>query len=127
MTVNRAIRAAIAGFVLAALVILPGALRTYAQEPGPQGPPPAEQPAPPKPPTGQQQGPGTPSDQAPQVAIAVESNLVHVDAVVTEEDGNILTGLKKENFRILDEGQPQQITNFSPTDAPVTIVILMEF
>ena len=127
MTVNRAIRATIAGFMLAALLVLPCALTTYAQESGPQGPPPADQPAPPKPPTGQQQGAGKPSDQAPQVAIAVESNLVHVDAVVTDEDGNILTGLKKENFRILDEGQPQQITNFSPTDAPVTIVILMEF
>jgi VWFA-related protein len=127
MKANRAIRAALIGVGVAALVILPGALTTFAQQTGPQGPPPAEQPAPPKPPTGQQQGPGKPSEQAPQVAISIESNLVHVDAVVTDEDGNILTGLKKENFRILDEGQPQQITNFSPTEAPVTIVILMEF
>jgi VWFA-related protein len=127
MRVNRAIRAALVGFVMAALVILPGALATFAQQTGPRGPAPAEQPAPPKPPTGQQQGQQQPSQQAPQVAIAVESNLVHIDAVVTDEDGNILTGLKKENFRILDEGQPQQVTNFSPTEAPVTIVILMEF
>ena len=127
MRVKRAIRAALVGIGAAALVILPGALTTFAQQTGPQGPPPAEQPAPPKPPTGQQQAPGKPSEQAPQVAISIESNLVHVDAVVTDEDGNILTGLKKENFRILDEGQPQQITNFSPTDAPITVVILMEF
>ena len=127
MRVNRALRAALFGFGMATLVILPGALPTFAQQTGPQGPAPAEQQAPPKPPTGQQQTPGKPSDQAPQVAIAVESNLVHIDAVVTDEDGNILNGLKKENFRILDEGQPQQITNFSPTDAPVTVVILMEF
>jgi VWFA-related protein len=113
--------------VMGALMILAGALTTFAQDNGPQGPPPAEQTAPPKPPTGQQQGSGKPSDQAPQVAIAVESNLVHVEAVVTDEDGNILTGLKKENFRVLDDGQPQQITNFSPTDAPITIVILMEY
>ena len=26
-----------------------------------------------------------------------------------------------------DNGEPQQITNFAPTDAPITIVILMEF
>ncbi|HYL68640.1 MAG TPA: VWA domain-containing protein [Candidatus Limnocylindria bacterium] len=127
MTVNRAVRAALVGIGIAALTILPGALATFAQQTGPQGPPPADQPAPPKPPTGQQQAPGKPNEQAPQVAISVESNLVHVDAVVTDEDGNILTGLKKENFRILDDGQPQQITNFSPTEAPVTVVILMEF
>ena len=61
------------------------------------------------------------------MAIAVESNLVNVDVVVTDQDGNILTGLKKENFRILDDGQPQQVTNFAPTEAPITMVILMEF
>jgi VWFA-related protein len=127
MTVNRVIRAAVLGFVMAALLLFPGASTVFAQENGPQGPPPAEQQAPPKPPTGQQQAPGKPNDQAPQVSISVESNLVQVEAVVTDEDGNLLTGLKKENFRVLDEGQPQQITNFGPTEAPITIVILMEF
>ncbi len=71
-----------------------------------------------------------PANQAPpppQVAISVQSNIVDVDAVVTDHDGNIVTGLKKENFRILDEGQRQQIANFAPTDAPITIVMLMEF
>jgi len=53
--------------------------------------------------------------------------LVNVDAVVTDQDGNLVTGLKRENFRILDEGQPQQITNFSPSDAPITVVILLEY
>ena len=41
--------------------------------------------------------------------------------------GDVLGGLTKENFRILDNGQPQQIANFAPTDAPITMVILMEF
>src|ERR1700730_17401846 len=127
MRLNRAIRAARAVCATGALLMLACALTTSAQENGPQGPPPAQQTAPPKPPTGQQQAPGKPNDQAPQVAIAVESSLVHLEAVGTDEDGNILTGLKKENFRVLDEGQPQQITNFSPTEAPITIVILMEF
>jgi len=57
----------------------------------------------------------------------VQSNLVNVDAVVTDQDGNLVTGLKRENFRILDEGQPQQVTNFSPSDAPITLVILLEY
>ena len=93
---------------------------------GPQTPPPSQQPEPPKPPTGEAQP--APKPQAPPpVAISVRSTLVNVDAVVTDHDGNLVTGLKQDNFRILDDGQPQQITNFSPTDAPITIVMLVEF
>lgn len=65
--------------------------------------------------------------ESPQLSIAVESNLVVLDVLVTDEDGNVLRGLKKENFRILDNGQPQIITQFEPTDDPITIVILMEY
>ena len=61
------------------------------------------------------------------MAISVQSNLVNVDVIVTDQDGNLVTGLKRENFRVLDDGQPQQVTNFSPTEAPITVVILMEY
>src|ERR1700687_5556120 len=116
----------VAGFIVA-LGVPPGAWTAHAQQQeGPAKAAPPQQSEPTKPPTGQQNGPQAQAP-APQVAIAVESNVVNIDAVVTDEDGNILTGLKKENFRILDEGQPQQVTNFSPTDAPITVVILMEF
>ncbi len=51
---------------------------------GPQTPPPSEQPEPPKPPTGV--APPAPKPQAPPpVAISVQSNLVNVDAVVTDQ------------------------------------------
>lgn len=59
--------------------------------------------------------------------ISVESNLVLLDVLVTDEDGRVLGGLKKENFRVLDNGQPQIITQFEPTDDPITLVILMEY
>lgn len=65
--------------------------------------------------------------ERPQLSIAVESNLVVLDVLVTDEDGNVLGGLKRENFRILDNGQPQIVTQFEPTDDPITIVILMEY
>lgn len=70
------------------------------------------------------------ASQKPQeagVAIAVDVPIVTLDVVATTQHGDILTGLKKENFRILDEGVPQTITNFGPTDAPITMVVLMEF
>lgn len=65
--------------------------------------------------------------QSPDYSISVESNLVALDVLVTDEDGNVLAGLKKDNFRILDNGKPQVITQFEPTDDPITIVILMEY
>jgi VWFA-related protein len=77
------------------------------------------------PPPAQQQG-----QQAPQgnYQISVNAQLVNVDAVVTDGDGNFLPGLKKENFRILEDGKPQIITNFTPAgEAPITIVLLVEF
>lgn len=52
---------------------------------------------------------------------------MNVDVVVTDNRGGFLTGLKRENFRILEDGKPQAITNFAPTDAPITVVVLMEF
>ena len=131
MRMNNWVRAALFGIVVVVLGVPPGALRALAQQEG-QGPakagapPQAEQP---KPPTGQQQPQAQRQDQAnaPKSEISVESTLVNVDAVVTDNDGNVVTGLKRENFRILDENKPQQISIFAPTDAPITVVILMEF
>ena len=63
----------------------------------------------------------------PEYSISVESNLILLDVLVTDEDGNVLAGLKKGNFRILDNGQPQMITHFAPTEEPITIVMLIEY
>jgi len=121
--------------LMAALVVTLGIpvsiLPTPARQ-GQEGPqqPPAQEQAPPPPPQnqGNQQPPpkqAPPSE--PQSAISVQSSLVDVDAVVTDSEGDVVTGLKRENFRVFDDGQPQQITNFSPTDAQLTLVILMEY
>lgn len=117
--------------VLVALVGVPANTLTYArQNDGPQSAPPQQQPAPPKTPSGQQQqqpASQAPATPPPQSSISVESNLVNVDVTVTDQDGDVLTGLMKSNFKISDDGQPQQITNFAPSEAPITMVILMEF
>ncbi len=128
MKPNTWFRAALLGILIAALGVPPGAITAALAQEGPQTAPPAEQPEQPKPPAAQPQAPPQPkTPPLPQVAISVESNLVNVDATVTDDDGNIVTGLKKENFLIFDNNQPQQITNFAPSDAPITICILMEF
>ncbi len=78
----------------------------------------------PKPPSRQE--PQQPQQQ-PEFAITVEVPLVNVDVVVADTEGNFITGLQKENFRLLVDKQPQKITNFAPTESSITIVILMEF
>jgi VWFA-related protein len=130
MTKNLWLRAILLGVLIATLGV-PSNPLTYARPPqnnGPQQAPPEQQPAAPKGPSGQQQQQPQPSaPPPPQSSISVESNLVNIDVVVTDQDGDVLTGLTKENFRIIDDGQPQQISNFAPTEAPITMVILMEF
>ena len=69
----------------------------------------------------------SPQQQQPEYQIEVESPLVLLDILVTDEDGNVLLGLKKGNFRILDNGKPQVITTFGPTEDPITIVVLLEY
>jgi len=76
------------------------------------------------------QPPPVTSQQEPQqggVSISVEVPIVTLDVVATTQHGDLITGLKRDNFRIIEDGQPQTITNFGPTDAPLTIVMLMEF
>jgi VWFA-related protein len=127
MRLNEWLKVLSVGSLIVILGVPPGGRIAHAQQQeGPTKAPPAQQPEPTKPPTGQQNGPQTQAPP-PQVAIAVESNVVNIDAVVTDHEGNIVTGLKKENFRILDDGQPQQVTNFAPTEAPITVVMLLEF
>ncbi len=60
--------------------------------------------------------------------IAVSTNLVNVDAVVYhKKSGQIVTGLKKPNFAIFSDGVQQTITNFSTPEAPITIVMVVEY
>lgn len=112
---------------LAAILVLAlGEQPAFAQAPtGPQGGPPTSQ---------QQQKPGEPqapaqAQQPPQsgVSISVEVPVVTLDVVAATQHGDLIPNLKKENFRVLDEGVPQAITNFAPTEAPITMVVLMQF
>jgi VWFA-related protein len=90
---------------------------------GPQGAsPPQTSPAPAVKPAAPQQKP-----QEGGVTISLEVPVVTLDVVATTADGGIITGLKKENFRILEDGVPQTITNFGAGDAPITIVVLLEW
>ena len=74
----------------------------------------AQQPTPPPawPPPGQQQ-PAPKSQQQEEEVVRITTNLVQVDAVVTDRSGKPVTDLKPEELQILEDGRPQKITNFS--------------
>lgn len=63
----------------------------------------------------------------PDYSISVQVPLVNLDVLVTTKDGQTIPGLKKENFKILEDGTPQTISTFNQTTAPVTAVLLIEF
>src|SRR5262245_50656653 len=67
-------------------------------------------------------------DQLPRVdSLSIDVDLVNVDVVVTDPSGNPIGGLTKDHFKIFDDNVEQTVSNFSPTDAPLTIVLVLEF
>ncbi|HSS95527.1 MAG TPA: VWA domain-containing protein [Terriglobales bacterium] len=63
----------------------------------------------------------------PDYSIRVNVPLVNVDVMVTTKDGQFINGLKKDNFKIYEDGNPQPISNFGQSQAPITAVLLTEF
>jgi VWFA-related protein len=57
--------------------------------------------------------------QTPSVTFQVEVNFVDIDAVVTDERGNFVPGLSKEDFELFEDGKPQEISTFSLVDIPM--------
>jgi VWFA-related protein len=53
-------------------------------------------------------------------------SLVHVDAEVLGEDGRILTGFHKEDFRVFDERKEQPILQFAAEEQPLDLILLFD-
>src|SRR5262245_6822509 len=63
-------------------------------------------------------GPPPPPQQKPQQpddddVVKITTNLVQVDAVVTDKSGKVVTNLKPEDLEISEDGKPQKITHLS--------------
>lgn len=52
---------------------------------------------------------------------------VTVDAAVLDNKGHFIPNIPKQNFRILEDGVPQQVASFSLGEAPMTVCMLVEF
>jgi len=87
--------------LIAALVCMTAAAFAFAQSVPP--PPPAALPTP-----------------SPQSAVHVTTRIVQVSVTVHDDHGRPVTGLTKDDFVLLDQGHPQQISSFSEQKTFVT-------
>jgi VWFA-related protein len=59
-------------------------------------------------------------------SLRVPVSLVIVPVTVEDNDGNLIAGLQKENFELLEEGVPQIISYFSSDPIPLSVAILVD-
>src|SRR5262245_7214985 len=73
-------------------------------------------------------GRGQRGEQEPQRpdVIKVNTALVTVPVVVTDRYGQFVTGLSRNDFRLRENGEPQQIASFSSTEAPFNVALLID-
>ena len=84
----------------------------------------------PKPPwAGNSKAPAAAATQSPEITdddnpIKVEVKLVNVFVTVTDDHGSPVGNLNKDNFQLLEDGQPQKISIFSKeSELPLSIVL----
>ena len=62
----------------------------------------------------------------PQGAIRVSVDRVNVGVIVTDPRGRFLEGLHREDFVVLDNGDPQPLTDFAAVEEPAQVLLLIE-
>ena len=75
--------------------------------------------------------PPTPKEMAAQKAaeeeiVKVETNLVTTPVSVLDRNGRFIAGLKKKDFKILENGVPQAITYFQSSEQPFTVILMID-
>src|SRR5690348_8302490 len=71
-------------------------------------------------PPGVSQAPSPDDSDKTQTSLSIDVDLVTVDVVVTNKNNDPIQGLEKSHFKLFDNNVEQTITNFAPTDAPLT-------
>jgi Ca-activated chloride channel family protein len=64
--------------------------------------------------------------QEPAPPIRVTVSRVNVGVTVTDSSGHFVSGLRRQDFHIFDNGLEQPITDFFPIEEPAQLVLLIE-
>ena len=62
----------------------------------------------------------------PKANIRVDTNLVLIPVTVTDPVNHFVTGLEKENFRLLEDKKEQDISTFSSEDVPLSVGVIFD-
>jgi VWFA-related protein len=60
-----------------------------------------------------------PVNTTPAVTFRTEINYVEVDAAVYTRDGQFVNDLRREDFEVREDGQPQEVNTFSLVNIPI--------
>src|SRR5687767_3280035 len=52
--------------------------------------------------------------------------LINVNATVTDARGRFVSGLRRDDFRLFEDGEPQEITHFNSERVPVSLGIALD-
>jgi len=68
-----------------------------------------------------------PPEKPAEQALSVNVDLVNVLFTTTDKKGKFIPDLRREDFKVYEDGKPQPITNFSAeTNLPLTIALLVD-
>jgi Ca-activated chloride channel family protein len=64
---------------------------------------------------------------AQQATFRSDVRIVPVMTTVTNSDGRLVTDLTRDDFTVLDDGEPQELTVFLNEVTPFTVVVMLDF
>ena len=64
-----------------------------------------------------------PSGEVPKLFDTMDVRVINIDVVVTDRKGNPITGLKKEDFEIYENGVPKTISNFYAVEGSKPVLV----
>src|SRR5467141_4285259 len=66
------------------------------------------------------------NQQQPNQTIRVGVDRVNVGVIVTDHSGHFVEGLRREDFRVFDNGIEQPLTGFAAIEEPARVLFLIE-
>lgn len=66
------------------------------------------------------------SKSAEEAALKLEARLINLNVKATDRSGSPLSSLRKEDFKVFEEGVEQDIFYFEPVNAPINLVLLLD-
>ena len=58
--------------------------------------------------------------------VRVNASLVTVPVSVLDRDGRFIAGLRKDDFRVFEDGAEQQVAYFAPVEQPFTVALVID-